>query len=207
MLHSLLHKKNLIGVFSDYQKCKVMLEGLIANNFVDRKNIEIKSFYENTILSGDYKEEESSESNIVEEFTDNNTCETPCINQYNQYYNHSECIAAPPIAPSVSTATKRTFLDRITFNNPTVDLSKYNTKQIIIDMNKLNILSTTEHKKINNFAYFILQNIIKYNNKKYIMNIKKRIKFYIQQLNMYNSKYVENDQILINLNTILNIIE
>jgi len=76
MLHSLLHKKNLIGVFSDYQKCKVMLEGLIANNFVDRKNIEIKSFYENTILSGEYKEEESPESNIVEEFTDNNTTDT-----------------------------------------------------------------------------------------------------------------------------------
>jgi hypothetical protein len=76
MLHSLLHKKNLIGVFSDYQKCKVMLEGLIANNFVDRKNIEIKSFYENTILSAEYKEEESPESNIVEEFTDNNTTDT-----------------------------------------------------------------------------------------------------------------------------------
>jgi hypothetical protein len=76
MLHSLLHKKNLIGVFSDYHKCKVMLEGLIANNFVDRKNIEIKSFYENTILSGEYKEEESPESNIVEEFTDNNTTDT-----------------------------------------------------------------------------------------------------------------------------------
>ncbi len=76
MLHALLHKKNLIGVFSDYQKCKVMLEGLIANNFVDRKNIEIKSFYDNTILSGEYREEDSDESNIVEEFTDNNTTET-----------------------------------------------------------------------------------------------------------------------------------
>ncbi len=76
MLHALLHKKNLIGLFSDYQKCKVMLEGLIANHFVDRKNIEIKSFYENTILSGEYKEEESDDSNIVEEFTDNNTTDT-----------------------------------------------------------------------------------------------------------------------------------
>ncbi len=65
MLHALLHKKNLIGVFSDYQKCKVMLEGLIANHFVDRKNIEIKSFYENTILSGEYREEDSDDSNIV----------------------------------------------------------------------------------------------------------------------------------------------
>jgi hypothetical protein len=78
MLHALLHKKNLIGMFSDYQKCKVMLEGLIANNFVDRKHIEIKSFYENTILSGEYKEdsEDSEDSNIVEEFTDNNTTDS-----------------------------------------------------------------------------------------------------------------------------------
>jgi hypothetical protein len=55
-----------------------MFEGLISNNFVERKHIEIKSFYENTILSGEYKEDtdESDSSNVVEEFTDNNTTDT-----------------------------------------------------------------------------------------------------------------------------------
>ncbi len=71
MLHALLHKKNLIGIYSDYQKCKIMFEGLIENHFVDRKNIEIKSYHENTILSGEYNEE-----SIVEEFTDSETTES-----------------------------------------------------------------------------------------------------------------------------------
>lgn len=74
MLHALLHKKNIIGLFSNYHKCKVMLEGLINNNFVDRKHIEIKSFYNNSILSDEYIED--NKSNVVEEFSDNNTTET-----------------------------------------------------------------------------------------------------------------------------------
>jgi len=78
MLHALLHKKNLIGIFSNHEKCKIMIEGLIANNFVERKHIEIKSFHDNTILSGEYKEESDSSdsSNVVEEFTNNNTTDT-----------------------------------------------------------------------------------------------------------------------------------
>jgi hypothetical protein len=50
MLNAILHKGKLVGLFSDYQKCKVMFEGLISNNFADRKNLEIKSYYENKVL-------------------------------------------------------------------------------------------------------------------------------------------------------------
>ncbi len=84
MLHAILHKYKLVGIFSDYQKCKVMFEGLISNNFVDRKNLEIKSYYDNSITVGEYNEEldtqiieESDASEILEEFTDNNTTDTP----------------------------------------------------------------------------------------------------------------------------------
>ena len=79
MLHALLHKDKLVGLFSDYQKCKVMLEGLVLNHFVDRKFIEIKSYYENSITFGDYKEDTEdtdSSHDVVEEFTDNNTTDT-----------------------------------------------------------------------------------------------------------------------------------
>ena len=78
MLHALVYKNKLVGLFSDYQKCKVMLEGLVSNNFIDRKYIEIKSYYENSITIGEYIEDtdDTDFSNIVEEFTDNNTTDT-----------------------------------------------------------------------------------------------------------------------------------
>ena len=74
MLHALLYKKNIIGLFSDYQVCTFMIDGLVQNHFIDEKFIEIKSYYENSILSVDYKEE--TNNNIIEEFTDNNTTDT-----------------------------------------------------------------------------------------------------------------------------------
>ncbi len=78
MLHAIIHKGKLVGLFSDYQKCKVMLEGLISNSFADRKNLEIKSYYENSITSGDYNDESDNESSsvVLEEFTDNNTTDS-----------------------------------------------------------------------------------------------------------------------------------
>jgi hypothetical protein len=81
MLHGLLHKRVLVGIFLDYQKCKIMLEGLVSNNFADRKNLEIKSYYDNSITTGEYNEETDDETNetseLLEEFTDNNTTDTP----------------------------------------------------------------------------------------------------------------------------------
>ena len=83
MLHAILHKSKLVGIFSNYHKCKIMLEGLISNNFAIRTNLEIKSYYENSITSGEYNEEtyesenNDESSNILEEFTDTNTTDTP----------------------------------------------------------------------------------------------------------------------------------
>ena len=89
MLHALIYKHKLVGIFSDYQKCKVMFEGLISNNFVDRKNLEIKSYYDNSITIGEYNEElDTNEaedavdtSDVLETFTDNNTTDTPTNNK------------------------------------------------------------------------------------------------------------------------------
>jgi hypothetical protein len=82
MHHAILNKHKLVGLFSDYQKCKIMIEGLISNNFAERKNLEIKSYYINSITVGEYKEDmddtetNSNINNILEEFTDNNTTDT-----------------------------------------------------------------------------------------------------------------------------------
>lgn len=80
MLHCILHKGNLIGLYSDYKKCETMIEGLVSNGFVERKNLEIKSYYENSITVGDYNIDTDS---IIEEFTDNNTTDTPKITKLN----------------------------------------------------------------------------------------------------------------------------
>jgi hypothetical protein len=81
MLHVILNKKMVVGLFSDYQKCRVMFEGIISNKFADRKNLEIKSYYANSITEGEYKEEleETISNNILEVFTDNNTTDTENI--------------------------------------------------------------------------------------------------------------------------------
>ncbi len=92
MLHAILHKNKLVGIFSDYQKCKVMFEGLISNNFVDKKHLEIKSYYENSITVGEYNEELEdiySDSEVIEKFTDNNTTDTP-KKEPKEYKEHKE---------------------------------------------------------------------------------------------------------------------
>jgi hypothetical protein len=67
MLHALLHNNKLIGLFSNYKKCMIMMNGLITNNFVQKKNIIIKSYVENSITEGEYHEIDnmSDEDNLI----------------------------------------------------------------------------------------------------------------------------------------------
>ena len=94
MLHAILNKSKLVGLFSDYQKCKVMFEGLILNNFVERKNLEIKSYYANSITTGEYKEDtdySNDESSVVlEEFSDNNTTDSDVKSNQPRVLNEEE---------------------------------------------------------------------------------------------------------------------
>jgi hypothetical protein len=64
MLHSLLHKNKVIGLFSDHKKCEIMIDGLVKNNFAQKSSLSIKSFYINSITSAEYKEEDSSDSEL-----------------------------------------------------------------------------------------------------------------------------------------------
>ncbi len=73
MLHTLLHKNKVIGLFSDYKKCNMMLEGLVKNSFAQKNNLLIKSFHENSIMEVEYTEENLSDSENVEEFSDSVT--------------------------------------------------------------------------------------------------------------------------------------
>ena len=78
MLHAILNKNKLVGLFVDYQKCKIMVEGLINNHFAEEKNLEIKSYHINSITTGEYQEDDDDDINnlLLEEFTDNNTTDT-----------------------------------------------------------------------------------------------------------------------------------
>jgi hypothetical protein len=63
MLHAILYNKKLIGLFSDYNKCKLMINGLISNNFVKENQIIIKSFVNNSITERIYYPDNQDYSN------------------------------------------------------------------------------------------------------------------------------------------------
>ncbi len=62
MLHALFRNNNLLGLYSDYNLCQLMIEGLVSNKLVDRKSLTIKSYHENSMVLGNYKEK------IIEEY-------------------------------------------------------------------------------------------------------------------------------------------
>lgn len=49
MLFALLHKKNIVGLFDDYESCTNMLEGLVNNEFTLREKLEIVAYENNSI--------------------------------------------------------------------------------------------------------------------------------------------------------------
>ena len=49
MLHAIIYKDKILGLYSNLEKCKLMIRGLENNMFVTKKHIQIKSFYENSI--------------------------------------------------------------------------------------------------------------------------------------------------------------
>jgi hypothetical protein len=66
MLYCLLHKNKVIGLYSNYNKCNQMIDGLVANNFAKKSDLTIVSYYENSITV----------NNTVEEFTSDSTTES-----------------------------------------------------------------------------------------------------------------------------------
>ncbi len=70
MLHALLNNNNLIGLFTDHNECRKMLEGLVVNRFVDQKNITIKTFYSNSITPCEY------DNDMIEDFSSDSTTDS-----------------------------------------------------------------------------------------------------------------------------------
>lgn len=66
MLYALLNNKQVIGLYTDYNLCLQMIDGLVDNNFVKRNNLSIKTFFDNSITSTEY-EKEKKEIKLVEE--------------------------------------------------------------------------------------------------------------------------------------------
>jgi hypothetical protein len=68
MLHAVFYNNNLIGLFNDYKKSQIAIDGLIQNKFVTNNKIVIKTFYDNSFTKCEYEEiEESSESDTTDE--------------------------------------------------------------------------------------------------------------------------------------------
>jgi len=79
MLHALLHKDKIIGLFSDLKKCNIMHKGLVNNNFAISNNIKILSYYDNSITLYDKTNDNIEEDIIIETFTDENTTDSDII--------------------------------------------------------------------------------------------------------------------------------
>ena len=73
MLHALLHKEHIIGLYSNLAQCKLMLKGLVQNNFTQLELLSIVSYHTNSIVIGTM----DSDNNIIENFTDETTTTTP----------------------------------------------------------------------------------------------------------------------------------
>ena len=73
MLHALLHKEHIIGLYSNLSQCKLMLKGLVQNNFTQLELLSIVSYHTNSIVIGTM----DSDNNIIENFTDETTTTTP----------------------------------------------------------------------------------------------------------------------------------
>ena len=50
MYFALYGKKKLLGIFDDYEKCNLSIEGLTSNNFLKSKDINIVSYHPNTLV-------------------------------------------------------------------------------------------------------------------------------------------------------------
>jgi hypothetical protein len=74
MLHAILFNQKLIGLFSDYDKCDLMIKGLVSNNFVKEEQITIKSYVNNSITEGTYYDCDSDME--MEEFSSVDTTDS-----------------------------------------------------------------------------------------------------------------------------------
>jgi hypothetical protein len=62
MLHALFNGTKLLGLFTEHEKCQLMMTGLINHGLVTREKMIIKSFFENTITEGEFTIQDFSDS-------------------------------------------------------------------------------------------------------------------------------------------------
>ncbi len=63
MLHALFNGTVLLGLYSNYEKCNIMMTGLINHKLAIKEKLIIKSFIENSITESIYEEPKASEDN------------------------------------------------------------------------------------------------------------------------------------------------
>ncbi len=68
MLYAVFYNNNLIGLFNDYKKSQIAIDGLVQNKFINKNKVVIKTFYDNsfTICNND-EIEDSSDSETTDD--------------------------------------------------------------------------------------------------------------------------------------------
>jgi hypothetical protein len=66
MLYAIFYNNNLIGLFNDYKKSQIAIDGLVENKFINKNKIVIKTFYDNSFTTCKNEEiEQLPETKII----------------------------------------------------------------------------------------------------------------------------------------------
>ena len=84
MLHALFNGNKLLGLFTEHEKCQLMMTGLINHGLVTIEKMTIKSFFENTITEGEYENQEFSD-----DFSEYESDSEPFTTESNNSINNS----------------------------------------------------------------------------------------------------------------------
>ena len=81
MLFALLHKNKLLGLYNDFDKCSIMLNGLVTNNFAKNNDLSIVTYYTNSIcIHKDNQNKDTINKNTNLNFITENLIENPIEN-------------------------------------------------------------------------------------------------------------------------------
>ena len=90
MYFALYGKKKLLGIFDDYEKCTLTIQGIVGNNFLKNSDINVVSYYPNTITKRNelFLCSKIDTNDIIEDFT--SECSTLNILQETENYDNSD---------------------------------------------------------------------------------------------------------------------
>lgn len=134
MLHALFNGTKLLGLFTEHEKCQLMMTGLINHGLVTREKMIIKSFFENTITEGEFTIQDFSDSFTEyevesEQFTtasDNSNHNKQNVNKQNNKQNNKPTIVE--LSPESKKKREEEMKEKVDIQNSLYELKRQKEK-------------------------------------------------------------------------------